>query len=371
MDREILVTQSSVPPIEEYIDEIRPIFETKWLTNNGAKHQLLESDLKKYLGVANLSLFVNGHLALFIALESMNFPEGAEVITTPFSFASTTHAIVQNKLKPIFCDINFNDYTIDVDKIEGLITENTVAIVPVHVYGNVCNVKAIEEIARKHNLKVIYDAAHVFGVKYKNESVAKWGDVSMFSFHATKVFNTIEGGALVYKDPELKQRFDYLKNFGIKGPEDVEAVGMNAKMNEFAAAMGICNLRHLDNEIEKRKGVFERYMEKLKNVSGIKLPVIQEDVLPNYAYFPVIFDKSFFGKNRDEVYEYLANSNIFARKYFYPLISDYACYADEYSSDDTPIAKYVSKNILTLPIYADLSLTEVDKICDIILGNIN
>lgn len=365
---QILVTQSSMPSIHEYIQEITSIFDSKWLTNNGEKHQQFESDLKSYLGLNNLTLFVNGHLALYTAIKSFDFPNGSEIITTPFSFASTTHAIVQNSLKPVFCDINPEDYTIDANKIESLITEKTVAILPVHVYGHICDIKKIEEIARKHSLKVIYDAAHVFGVKYNNKSIAEYGDISMFSFHATKVFNSIEGGALVYQSSDLEPRLNLLKNFGIADAENVIDVGTNAKMNEFAAAMGICNLRHLDSEIKKRSRVYNHYIERLRNIDGIKLPRQQKDTQPNYAYLPVIFNRKVFGKNRDEIFELLVKNNIFARKYFYPLISDYACYSKQYDSSKTPVAKNISNNILTLPLYADLSISDVDRICDIILG---
>ena len=367
MNNKILVTESSMPEFEEYIEEIKSIFESKWLTNMGEKHKVLEANLKEYLDVKNISLFTNGHLALMVAIQAMNLPEGGEVITTPYSFSSTTHAIVQNRLKPIFCDIDPKTYTIDVNKIEELITEKTVAILPVHVYGHVCDVEKIDEIAKKHKLKVIYDAAHVFGVKYKGKSIAEYRDISMFSFHATKVFNTIEGGALVYNDENLKPYIDKLKNFGINGPEKVEYVGINAKMNEFCAAMGICNLRHIDEELKKRSKVYKRYIERLSNVPGITISQEQDDVKPNYAYFPVVFDKKIFGKNRDEVMDMLAKENIFSRKYFYPLINDYECYKDEYDSSLTPIAKKISDNVLTIPMYADLTLEEVDKICDIIL----
>ncbi len=327
----------------------------------------LESDLKDYLGVSNMSLFCNGHLALMIAIRAMNFPKGSEIITTPFSFSSTTHAIVDNGLIPVFCDINDVDYTIDVDKIESLITDRTVAILPVHVYGHICDVEKIDKIAKKHHLKVIYDAAHVFGVQYKGKSIASYGDISMFSFHATKVFNTIEGGALVYNNDSLKDVLEKLKNFGINGPEKVELVGINAKMNEFQAAMGICNLRHIDREIEKRSKVYKRYVKRLSNISGITISKEQKGVVPNYAYFPIVFDKKKFGKTRDEVMDELRKENIYTRKYFYPLINDYDCYKDKYSSKDTPIAKYISDNVLTIPMYADLSLDDVDRICDIIL----
>ena len=367
MKDKILVTESSIPALEEYVEEIKSIFESKWLTNMGEKHKTLETKLKDYLDVKNISLFTNGHLALMVAIQAMNLPEGGEVITTPYSFSSTTHAIVQNRLKPVFCDIDPETYTIDVNKIEELITEKTVAILPVHVYGHVCDVEKIDKIAKKYNLKVIYDAAHVFGVKYKGKSIAEYGDISMFSFHATKVFNTIEGGALVYNDENLKPYIDKLKNFGINGPEKVEYVGTNAKMNEFCAAMGLCNLRHIDEEIEKRSKVYSRYVERLSNVKGLTISKEQENVKPNFAYFPVVFDKKVFGKSRDEIMEELMHENIYTRKYFYPLINDYECYRNEYDSKLTPIAKKISDNVLTIPMYADLSLDDVDRICDIIL----
>ena len=271
-----------MPSLDEYIEEIRPIWQSHWLTNMGAKHQQLQAELEEYLGVPHVALYTNGHLALENAIAALNLPEGGEVITTPFTFASTTHAIVRNGLVPVFCDVNDKDYTMDVTKIEGLITDRTVAIVPVHVYGNICDVEAIETIAKKYGLKVIYDAAHAFAVKYKGMSTACFGDASMFSFHATKVFNTIEGGAVCFKDDSWVQLLNDQKNFGIHGPESVCFVGGNAKMNEFQAAMGICNLRHLDEEIAKRKKVVERYRERLSGVEGIKLSAIQENVESNY-----------------------------------------------------------------------------------------
>lgn len=278
MKKQILVTRSSMPSFEEYCEEIRDLWDTHFLTNMGAKHKQLEKDLLNYLKTSNITLFTNGHLALECIIAVFDFPKGGEVITTPFTFASTTHAIVRNRLKPVFCDINSEDFTIDVSKIESLITEKTCAIVPVHVYGNICNVEEIEKIAKKYNLKVIYDAAHTFGVEKNGIGVANFGDASMFSFHATKVFNTIEGGAVTYNDSTIKKRLNDLKNFGITGPESVEYVGGNAKMNEFQAAMGICNLRHVDGEILKRKVVVERYRERLENTEGIKLSIIQEGV---------------------------------------------------------------------------------------------
>ncbi|MCI8482532.1 MAG: DegT/DnrJ/EryC1/StrS family aminotransferase [Clostridia bacterium] len=367
MEEPILVTQSSMPTIEEYIAEIKSIFETKWLTNMGEKHTQLEENLKQYLGIKNITLFTNGHMALVSALHCMDFPRGGEVITTPFSFSSTTHAIVENGLNPVFCDINDKDYTIDVNKIEDLITEKTVAIVPVHVYGNICNVEKIEDIAKKYNLKVIYDAAHVFGVKYKQKSIACYGDISMFSFHATKVFNTIEGGCLIYKEDKLQDKLNNYKNFGIVDQEHIIDIGINAKMNEFCAAMGICNLRHIDIEIAKREKIYNRYIERLTGKKGIVLSQKQKEVTPNYAYFPVVFDKNNLGKSRDDIMKALAKHKIFSRKYFYPLITDYDCYKHKYSSENTPIAKKISDRVLTLPLYANLSLEKVDEICDIIL----
>lgn len=363
----ILVTRSSMPEFEEYCEEIKELWDSHWLTNMGKKHQQFQSELEKLLDVKNVSLYANGHLALENIIEVMDFPKGSEVITTPFTFASTTHAIVRCGLKPVFCDINEESYTIDVTQIESLITDKTVAIIPVHVYGNMCDVEEIKKIADKHNLKVIYDAAHAFGVTYKGKSSACFGDASMFSFHATKVFNTIEGGAVCYNDDSLTQILKDLKNFGIHGPEDVSFVGGNAKMNEFCASMGICNLRHLDDEIKKRKAVVQRYRSYLECVDGIKLTPQQKDVESNYAYFPVVFEKSVFGADRNEVFDELAKNSIGARKYFYPLTSTFECYKDIFDANDTPIALEISNKVLTLPLYSDLSLDDVDRICQIIL----
>lgn len=358
----IQVTKSSMPKFEEYMKEIKELWDTHWLTNMGEKHKRLELELINYLDVPNLTLFTNGHLALECAIAALDLT--GEVITTPFTFASTTHAIVRNSLEPVFCDINSEDYTMDVDKIESLITEKTSAIIPVHVYGNICNVKAIEKIAKKHNLKVIYDAAHTFGVTVDGQGIGAFGDASMFSFHATKVFNTIEGGGVTYNDVSIKQKLDDLKNFGIAGPESVKYVGGNAKMNEFQAAMGICNLRHVDSEIAKRKQVVERYRANLKEIKGIKLSPDQEGVESNYAYLPMVFDG--YKKTRDEIFEELKLHDIIARKYFYPLISNFECYKDQYSAVDTPVAQYIADRVLTLPLYADLDLEDVDRICEII-----
>lgn len=358
----IQVTRSSMPGIEEYIDEMRDLWNTHWLTNMGIKHRKLEELLIEYLNVLNIALFTNGHLALECVIAAFDLK--GEIITTPFTFASTTHAIVRNGLAPVFCDINPDNYTIDVEKIESYITEKTSAIIPVHVYGNVCNVERIEHIAKKHNLKVIYDAAHTFGVTVKGQGIGIFGDAAMFSFHATKVFNTIEGGAVTYNDFSIKKKLDGLKNFGITGTENVEYVGGNAKMNEFQAAMGICNLRHVDSEILKRKIVVERYNEHLNGIEGIKLTKPQEDVKSNYAYYPLVFDG--YKKTRDDAFEELKTHNIIARKYFYPITNSFDCYKDKYNVKETPVAKYIAERILALPLYADLSLKDVDKICEII-----
>ncbi len=366
MSNKILVTRSSMPTIEEYVDEIKAIWDSHWLTNMGPKHKALEAGLLDYLDVEKIDLLTNGHMALELTMQALNLH--GEVITTPFTFASTTHAIVRNGLKPVFCDIDPVDFTMDVTKLESLITDKTCAIVPVHVYGNICNVEEIERIARKYGLKVIYDAAHTFGVKYKGRGIGSFGDVSCFSFHATKVFNSIEGGCVCFKDKEFGKLIYQLKNFGIKNQEEVDGVGANAKMNEFCAAMGLCNLRHVDDEIEKRRLIVERYRSHLEGVEGLQLNPIQKDVTPNYAYFPVIFDEGVFGASRNEVFDALAEQGIGARKYFYPLTSSFECFHGQFDPHETPVAVRVSKRVLTLPLYADLALGDVDRICKIILG---
>lgn len=366
--KQILVTRSSMPTFEEYCDEIKDLWDTRWLTNMGAKHKQLQTELEKYLGVPHVTLYTNGHLALENAIGALNLPEGGEVITTPFTFASTTHAIVRNGLVPVFCDVNDRDYTMDVTKLESLITDKTVAIVPVHVYGNLCDVETIEMIAKKYGLKVIYDAAHAFGVRYKGVSSACFGDASMFSFHATKVFHTIEGGAVCYKNDSWVQLLNDQKNFGFHGPEEVAYVGGNAKMNEFQAAMGICNLRHLDGEIAKRKIVVERYRQRLSGVEGICLCQPQDGVESNYAYFPAVFDG--YKYTRNEIFEMLKAQEITARKYFFPLTNSFECYRNYPTAgvEKTPVAQHLALRVLTLPLYADLALEDVDKICDTILG---
>ncbi|MFA5005842.1 MAG: DegT/DnrJ/EryC1/StrS family aminotransferase [Candidatus Izemoplasmatales bacterium] len=364
MDNRIFVTRSSMPNAQEYFDEIADIWDSHILTNMGVKHQMLEKNLKEYLHTPNITLFTNGHIALESAIVALGLT--GEIITTPYTFASTTQAIVRNGLTPIFCDINRQDYTIDTSKIEDLITNKTSAIIPVHVYGNICNVHEIERIAKKNRLVTIYDAAHAFGSSFEDINIANFGDASMFSFHATKVFNTIEGGAVTYQDSALSKPLNSLKNFGLTGVDSVDYVGGNGKMNEFQAAMGLCNLRHVDTEIGKRKIVYERYLDRLRGVKGLTISPIQAGVRSNYAYFPVLFDE--FWCSRDYIYEKLMNHNIFARKYFYPTTNSFRCYEGKFSCGQTPIANYVSRNILTFPLYADLCLEDVDMICDIVLG---
>ena len=365
MSEIINVTRSSLPAFEEYCDEIRSIWDSHWLTNMGEKHQQLEQALSAYLGIEHVTLLTNGHLALENVLEAMDVH--GEVITSPYTFASTTHAIVRCGCTPVFCDIDPVSYTIDPEKIEALITDKTAAILPIHVYGSLCDTEAIDRIAKAHGLKVIYDAAHAFGVKKNGVSAACFGDASMFSFHATKVFNTIEGGALCYRDEALGQRIRDLKNFGIHGPEEVPFVGGNAKMNEFCAAMGLCNLRHLDEWLGMRRAVVEHYRARLENVPGLTLKGEQPGVESNYAYFPVVFDGYKYG--RDEVFERLAAQNIIARKYFYPITNAFDCYKGRPGFDPatTPIAKYIADRVLTLPLYPDLGFDDIDRICDIIL----
>ena len=354
----INVTRSAMPPFEEYIQTIAPLWESRWLTNMGSIHQRFEAELREFLHSPCASLYTNGHLALEGVLEALG--QKGEIITTPFTFASTTHAISRQGFTPVFCDIEDTYYTMDPAKIEALITDKTVAILPVHVYGNLCDHKAIQEIADRHGLKVIYDAAHAFGVP----GAASFGDASMFSFHATKVFHSVEGGCVTCADPELKARMDRLKNFGIAG-ERIPHLGGNGKMSEFHAAMGLCNLRYVNQWIEARKQVVARYRENLTGLPGIRLCPEQNGVQSNYAYFPVVFTGLF---TRDMAAEKLAQKGIIARKYFYPLLND--CEAYGFRGDETPVAKYISGRVLTLPLYPELSMEDVDRICNILRENL-
>ena len=368
----ITVTRTSLPPYEEFIKEIKPLWESHWVTNMGEYHQLLERKLCEYLNVPLVSLMVNGHMSLEMAIQAFHFPEGSEIITTPYTFVSTTHAIVRNGLKPIFCDIKMSDYTIDEEKIRDLITERTVAILPVHVYGNICNVKKIESIAYEYGLKVIYDAAHAFGETYDGVGVGNYGDASIFSFHATKVFNTIEGGAVTMRDEKLYEKLYNLKNFGIRGEELVVEVGANAKMNEFCAIMGLCNLSHVKENILARKKRVEYYLAGLNNEKAIRCLEYKKNIEYSYGYFPILFLPEICGEDmRDKVYEALKQENIFSRKYFYPLTSDETCFKNKYKDISLKNARYVSDNILVLPLYDELSFKKIDQILDIIKREIN
>lgn len=358
----INVTRSSMPTFEEYCEEIKDLWESRWLTNMGAKHNDLKGRLCEYLKVANTELFVNGHLALYCAIKALGLK--GEIITTPFTFASTTNAIVQAGCTPVYCDVA-EDYTIDVSKIEALITDKTSAILGVHVYGNICDVDEIDRIAKKHGLKVIYDAAHAFGVEYNGRGICTYGDVSMLSFHATKVFHTIEGGALCYNDASLTADIVKQRGFGLNG-EEIDCFGTNGKMNEFQAAMGLCNLRHIDGEIASRGEAYRLYSERLSGVEGLTLLPLRSGIKQNYAYYPVLFAKDKFGKSRDEVVDLLAKEDIIARKYFYPLVSSNKEFGEDLSYL-TPLAESFSKNVLCLPMYAHLDAADVNKICDIIL----
>ena len=358
----INVTRSFMPPMEESMAEIAPLWESRWLTNMGAIHQKFEAGLRDYLSSPCVTLYTNGHLALEGVLEALDLR--GEVITTPFTFASTTHAITRCGLTPVFCDIEDTYYTMDPANIEALITDRTCAILPVHVYGNLCDHEAIQRIADKHDLKVIYDAAHAFGVWDGGKNAANLGDASMFSFHATKVFHSVEGGCITCADPELKARMDRLKNFGIAG-ERIPDIGGNAKMSEFHAAMGVCSLRYVDRCIAARKQIVERYRENLAGLPGIRLCPAQTGVKSNYAYFPVVFTGAF---TRDIAAEKLAEQSIIARKYFYPILSD--CEAYGFRGDSTPVAKYISERVLTLPLYPELSMEDVDRICAILRENL-
>lgn len=357
------VTLPSMPEFDEYIEEIKELWDSRWITNNGIKHARLEEELKNYLMVNGLALFSNGHLALEYAIAAFDLK--GEVITTPFTFVSTTHAITRNGLKPVFCDINPDDFTIDTGRIEDLITENTSAIIPVHVYGNICDIEAIDKVAKKHGLKVICDAAHCFGVTVNGTGVGSFGDASIFSFHATKVFNTVEGGAVTSGDSGIIEKLNCMKNFGITGEETVY-IGGNAKLNEFQAAMGILNLRRVESDITKREKLAGRYNKNLNGLKGIRLINYKPGVKNNYAYFPVLFDTN--ETTRDEVCDKLKENGIIARKYFYPLTSESECYRGMFDADNTPVAKYTAARILTLPLYPDLEIKDVDRICDIIIS---
>lgn len=361
-EKPLLVTEPSLPEYELYIKIIKRIWDKKWITNNGPLHIEFEELLKNYLKSDNITLFTNGHLALDSAIRSLKLT--GEVITTPFTFVSTAHAISMNGLTPVFCDIKMIDYNIDEDSIEPLINEKTSAILPVHVYGRPCNISKIQRLADKYNLKVIYDAAHAFGVELDGTSIGDFGDISMFSFHATKIFNTIEGGALTYKDNFLKDTFNLLKNFGIKNEDEVSIIALNAKMSEFQACMGILNLNDIDNNIKKCKILTELYFSNFSEIPGIIFNQIPINIKYNYAYMPIMIDETKICIKRDEIFERLKEYNIFTRKYFYPLLTNTFAYS--HINSNTPNATYVSNRILCLPIFSDMTLHQVQKVCDII-----
>jgi len=366
----ITVTQPYLPPLEEFTPYLQQIWDNKWLTNNGPFHQEFEKALIDYLGVPHISVFANGTLALLTALQALEIK--GEVITTPYSFVATAHSLLWNGIKPVFVDIEAETFNLDYRHIEAAITPHTTAIMPVHVYGNPCNHEKIKQIAEKHNLKLIYDAAHTFGVKQNGVSIANYGDLSIVSFHATKVFNTFEGGAIVCHTKEMKQRIDDLKNFGFRDEVTVIAPGINAKMNEVQAAFGLLQLKYIDEAIAKRKLIAELYHKRLQNIPGIQLISNHSPVIStNYGYFPILIDTAIFGKTRDDVYALLLKNDVYARRYFYPLISQFPMYKDLDSAkpENLPVAEMVSGQVLCLPIYPDLALHDVTRIIAVITSS--
>jgi len=364
-DHPIYVTQPFLPNLEDFCTGLKEIWDNKWLTNNGPVLQRYTRKINEYFETDNVCLFNNGTLALQIGLQGMGI--SGEVITTPFTFVATTHALYWNKIRPVFVDIEPEYYTLDPEKVEAAITPWTTAILAVHVYGHPCRLEELTDIARRHNLKLIYDAAHAFGVKVNGQSIAHFGDMSMFSFHATKLYHSIEGGMLTFNDPGMKQTFDYLKNFGFKNETEVVMPGTNAKMNEFQALMGEMVLQHIPEIITQRRLIYEQYRLRLAEIQGIKFPAPQSKAVEyNYAYLPVEIDETAFGMSRNQLYEKLKDYNIFSRRYFYPLLNDFACYQSVSVTDPLTIAREVSEKIMTLPIYFGLTSHEVDKICNII-----
>ena len=350
----INVTKALLPELSDYVKELEDIWDSHQLTSKGSKHNALLEALKARLEVREASLFVNGHLALEAILEAYEL--NGEIITTAFTFPSTTHAIVRMGCTPVFADIKADDFTLDPQSIEAKITDKTVAILPVHVLGNVCDVEAIEAIAKKYHLKVIYDAAHVFGTRLNNVGVGNFGDVSMFSMNATKVFNTIEGGLLTYEDQALTTKLELIKYYGMESSEAITYIGSNLKMNEFQAAMGLCNLPLLDKEIEQRKQIANQYVKQLSKIDGIKVPSYKSNIEYNYAYFPILINHPTL--SRDGVFEHLTENGIYVKKYFYPLVTDYACYKGKYE-DTLPISNMISEQILCLPLYGAMTNEEV------------
>jgi dTDP-4-amino-4,6-dideoxygalactose transaminase len=366
MNKPVFVTQPALPPLEEFIEYLKQIWDNKILTNNGPFHKQFEKELADYLGVKYLSLFVNGTLALVTALQALRIT--GEVITTPFSFVATTHSLWWNHIKPVFVDIEPDYFTLDPEKIEAAITPQTTAIMPVHVYGNPCKLEAIQKIADTYGLRIIYDAAHAFGVKVNDNSVLNYGDLSVLSFHATKVFNTVEGGAIVSHDERIKKRIDFLKNFGFANETTVIEPGINAKMNELHSAYGLVQLKYVDEYILKRKAIAESYREQLKGIAGIKFLNDIDGVHHSFTYFPILIDEQKFGKTRDEIYEELKRHSIFSRRYFYPLISQFPTYRGLLSArkENLPVAEKVAKQVLCLPLYPELEDNIIHEICAIL-----
>jgi dTDP-4-amino-4,6-dideoxygalactose transaminase len=362
----IFVTRPNLPPLEKLYPYLEKIWETKILTNNGPFHNIFEQKLAKFLGVNHINLFCNGTLALVIGLQALRIT--GNVITTPFSFPATTHALKWNNISPVFCDIEEESLNIDPNKIETLITSETSAVMPVHVYGHPCDTERIQEIADKYGLKVIYDAAHVFGVKMKGRNLLLEGDISILSFHGTKLFTTFEGGALISKNEAFKKRIDFLKNFGFLDEITITSPGINGKMNELQSAVGILSLEIVDEEIANRKKISETYFELLKKIKGVKLFNHFKGYDYNYAYLPILINKGQSAEARDQVYNILKKQNIFARRYFYPLISNMLPYQGlrSASRENLPVANRVADRILCLPLYGSLSVKNVHRICELI-----
>ena len=365
----VLVTSPLLPDLKEFTPYLEEIWRNKWLTNQGPFHEKLEKELCDYLGVKYLNLFSNATLALIVALEALRI--SGEVITTPYSFVATTHSLWWNNIKPVFVDIEPKSFNIDPNRIEAAITPATTAIMPVHVYGNPCNVKEIERIADTYGLRVIYDAAHAFGVKKDGVSVLDYGDLSILSFHATKVYSTVEGGVIVCHDAKMKRRIDFLKNFGFSDEITVVAPGINAKMNELQAAFGLLSLKIVDDAIAKRKHMTEVYRKGLAGVAGISILPEIPGIQHNYGYFPILVDEREYGMKRDELYEIMRQHNIFGRRYFYPLISDFSTYRGLPSAqpENLPVAVKVASQVICLPMHHELVEERVNEIIELIKKN--
>lgn len=366
MQKKIYVTKPYLPPLEQLMPYLEDIWESRNLTNNGHYHESFEDELSSFLKVPYISLFANGTSALITALKCLDIK--GEVITTPFSFAATAHSLLWSGIKPVFADVDPCYGNLDPKKVEEAITKDTAAILPVHVYGNPCNVEQLEQLASGYGLKVIYDAAHAFGVKYKGSSVLNRGDLSVLSFHATKCFNTFEGGAIVCHDKKTKERIDLLKNFGIADETVVIEPGINSKMNEFQAALGLLQLKHYEHVSRSRRDIVLLYRENLKGMPGLSWLDCDKDVEYNYSYFPVKIEQRMFGMGRDQLYEELKKENIFTRRYFYPLISNLPSYSSLPSAakSNLPVANALSDQVLCLPLYPDLEKHEVNRICSLI-----